>query len=494
MSDPEDADDIEQARVRARVRKGLFGGDAKPVRIDRFEIAGRLGAGAMGVVYEARDTELDRTVALKLLHPDLQSGAAARPTQLLLEEARAMARVRHPNVVTVHQVGTHGGHVYVAMERMRGTLREWLARDRPAPERVLATLIATGQGLAAVHRQGLVHRDFKLDNVLMDEHGQPKVSDFGLVARRDGGSVAGGAGAGTPAYMAPEQLRGDSVDARSDQWSFCVTAVEALTGRRPFAAETREALLEAAVTHPRAEALAGVPSRVAEVLRRGLEPEASARFPSMDALLVHLEQAREPARARWLAIGAGVLAAGALAAAVGLARSEGTRASAPAASSPAPPPSPSAAAPVENVTRLCKRAVRASSERAEHPAAHAFDGIPATAWTEADPGDGAGSWLEIELRPGTWVSAVEVGGGWSATTASGLDLWAHNTTFRRMRVSWDGGERELTFDRATDRGKRKRISIEAPLRTLRITALEVDRGRWRDLCLDEVEIWGHCPR
>jgi hypothetical protein len=417
-------------------------------------------------------------------------------TELLLAEARAMARVRHPNVVTVHQVGTHGGNVYVAMERMRGTLREWLERDRPPPNRVLEALIATGQGLAAVHREGLVHRDFKLDNVLIDEHGSPKVSDFGLVVRNDpSGAGSQGAGAGTPAYMAPEQLRGDAVDARSDQWSFCVSAVEAFTGRRPFDGETREALLEAALGRPRDEVLAGVPARAAEVLRRGLEPEASARFPSMDALLVHLEQARKSSRPPWLAIAAAAIVAGGVATAIALAASSENVAAQgpPPAPTPAAPPAASAA-PIEDVTRLCQRAVRASSERAEHPARHAFDGIPATAWTEADPGDGSGSWIEAELRPGTWVAAVEVGGGWSATTASGLDLWAHNTTFRRMRVSWDGGERVVTFDRATDRGKRQRIAIDAPVRRLRITALEVDRGRWRDLCLDEVAIWGHCPR
>lgn len=100
--------------------------------------------------------------------------------------------------------------------------------------------------------------------------------------------------------------------------------------------------------------------------------------------------------------------------------------------------------------------------------------------------------MEIELRPGTWVSSVEVSGGWSSTTASGLDLWEHNTTFRRMRVTWDGGEAELTFDRVTDRARRKTVEINAPTRSIRITALEVHRGRFLDLCLDEVAIRGRC--
>jgi hypothetical protein len=295
--------------------------------------------------------------------------------------------------------------------------------------------------------------------------------------------------------MAPEQLRGEAVDARSDQWSFCVTAVEAFTGQRPFVAESREELLEATLARPSDAAFAGVPPGVISILRRGLEPEPSARFASMDALLERLELARETpgsARAtRWLGVAAAALAAAvAIVFVVRRAREEPP----PAVSAPAPlaTPSASALAPIADITRLCRSVVRASSERAAHPALHAFDGIPATAWTEADDGNGTGQWVEAELVPGTWVSSVEVSGGWSAKTASGVDLWEHNTTFRRMRVSWDGGEQELTFERARDRGKRRRVVVEAPTRSIRITALEVDRGRFHDLCLDEVVIHGRC--
>ena len=465
---PEPDDDIEAARVRAAVRQRLFGGRAETVRIGRFEILGRLGEGAMGVVYEARDPELDRVVALKLLHPDVRDSGAR--TELLLEEARAMARVRHANVVTVHEVGTHGEQVYVAMERAKETLREWIARVRPRGERRSEVILAAGRGLAAVHRQGLVHRDFKLDNVLMDEDGAPRVSDFGLV-QHAGAELA--AIAGTPAYMSPEQLRGEPVDARSDQWSFCVTAVEVLTGERPVDGK-----------------FSGDPGGIGAILRRGLSAEPSARFPSMDALLERLEATRESGRSRW----GYVVAGGALAIVAAVVLLGMRRGSEPVAA-PARPSASAAAsapAPVRDITRLCRTDVRASSEREAHPAAHAFDGSSSTAWTESAAGDGSGSWIEASLRPGTYVSAIEVSGGWAFETSSGVDLWQHNNTFRKMRVSWDGGEQIVDFDRARDRGHKKKIEIGATTRSVRITALEVDRGRFSDLCLDEVAIYGRC--
>lgn len=474
-------DDVERDRVRARVKQGLFGGPPDPVRLDQFEILGRLGAGAMGVVYEARDRELDRVVALKLLHPRERQTPGS-----LLEEARSMARLKHPNVLTVHQVGSHGEQVYVAMERARCTLREWLEQERPPRERVLDVLAATGRGLAALHRQGLVHRDFKPDNVLMDDEGQPRITDFGLALRVDSDVLAGRAG--TPAYMAPEQLRGDEVDARSDQFAFGVTAIEALTGKRPFDGDTLDDLLGAILR--RASIPGQVPKPIAEVLLRAVEPEASARFSSMDALLERLQIARAERSFKlwWLAAGAAAL----LVVAVAMA----TRGEEPTAP-PTPTPSAlttasSAPAPIVDVTRLCVDSVKASSAGDAHPAGHAFDGVPSTAWCESAAGDGAGEWIEAKLRPDTWVSEVELGGGWPTTTSGGADLWAINATVRTMRVSWDGGERVVHFDRSTDRGKTKRVAIGAKTSRVRITALEVDRGRFRDLCLQGVVIRGRC--
>jgi serine/threonine protein kinase len=487
-------DDLEHARVLARVKQRLFGGAAEPVRVEQFEILSRLGAGAMGVVYEARDTQLDRVVALKLLHPEnrQRSTEPSDGTAALLDEARNMARVRHPNVLTVHQVGTHGAQVYVAMERAKFTLRQWLEQDRPTRERVLQVLTATGRGLAAVHRQGLVHRDFKPDNVLMDDAGQPQVSDFGLALRTD--AVNPSAKAGTPAYMAPEQIRGEEVDARSDQFAFAVTALEALTGRRPFSGNGIDELLESILRRIKASDLSGdLPKQLVEVLLRALEPEPSARFSSMDALLERLETVRTRRSPAGMVIGVvlGVAALSALA--VAMVYFPGERPKSPMAPSVTVQPSASSApAPVREITRLCVQSFNASSEQEAHPARHAFDGVPATAWSEDVPGDGAGQWLEAKLRPHTWVSRLEVSGGWSAKTSAGADLWAINATFRAMRVSWDGGEAIVRFDRKTDRGKKKRVEINAATSSVRLTALEVDRGNFRDLCLDEVVIFGRC--
>jgi serine/threonine protein kinase len=378
------------------------------------------------------------------------------------------------------------------MERANLTLRQWLEQERPSPARILDVVLATGRGLAAVHRQGVVHRDFKPDNVLMDAEGQPRVSDFGLALSTE--AAATGSIAGTPAYMAPEQLRGDEVDARSDQFSYAVAALEAFTGQRPFQGESREELLEAMLARvPRSALGSGLPPGVAPILLRALEPEPAARFPSMDALIEHLEltRSRSPGRPLlWLLAGGAVVAIG-----VALLFGRGAKREPVVTPSSEPTPvSSSAPAPIQNVTRICVSAIRSSSEQPEHPARHAFDGIPSTAWAESAPGDGAGEWLEAELRPKTWVSSVEVSGGWSTTTSAGADLWAINSTFRVMRISWDGGEAEVRFDRKADRGKRKQVRIEAETRRIRITAAEVDRGRFRDLCLDEVAIFGRCPQ
>jgi serine/threonine protein kinase len=487
-----DTDDIESARVRARVKQALFGGDADPVRVERFEIVGRLGAGAMGIVYEARDTELDRAVALKLLHPGLRD---ERTSELLLQEARGMARVRHPNVLTVHHVGMFRGQVYVAMERAKATLREWLERDQPRPDRILDVMIQAGRGLAEVHRQGLVHRDFKLDNVLIDDAGVPRVSDFGLVLRTGSGAGEGvlpaRAAVGTPAYMAPEQLRGEGADAKSDQWAFAVTMIEALTGQRPFSGTSESELLASMLARPSDASLSKVPPRVAEVLRRALDPEPSLRFASLDVLVERLEAASvKPSRGRWIALlGAAALACVSLAA---FALRSPASSAGPSASAA---PSATVRTPVTgNITRLCMKSVRASSAAKDHPAAHAFDGIVATAWTDGVKGDGSGEWIELELEPESYVSEVEVSGGWAHQTESRVDLWTHNATFRRMQVAWDSGEAEVAFDRKKDRGKKKRVKVDKRVTRLRFTALEVDRGRFADLCLDEVAVFGECGK
>jgi hypothetical protein len=296
--------------------------EAPPLRpgevLGRYIISGVLGAGGMGVVYAADDPRLGRKVALKLLRPARADAAGERQARLS-REAQAMARLSHPNVLPVFDLGTEGGQLFLAMERVEGpTLAEWLKqRERPWRE-VLGLLLEAGRGLAAAHRAGLVHRDFKPANVLVGAEGRPRVTDFGLVRLgetwEDNGAGAptgssepaltqAGAVPGTPAYMSPEQLAGRPVDARGDQFSFCVALYEALYGLRPFATDVP---LERRWTLRRPERVPRLPRHVKAALARGLALEPEARFPSMDALLEAL--VKPPAlRGRWWAL---TLAAG----------------------------------------------------------------------------------------------------------------------------------------------------------------------------------------
>lgn len=167
----------------------------------------------------------------------------------------------------------------------------------------------------------------------------------------------------------------------------------------------------------------------------------------------------------------------------------GRDAPAPSAAAPSPPASqaPEDARPARNVTACA--VARASSEQPRHPASHAFDGKTSTAWNENAKGDGTGEWVEATLPPGSFLSYVEVSGGW-AQTSGGLDLWAHNNSFRVMRVSWEGGSTDVAFSRTADRGVKKRVEVGARVTTIRFTALEVDRGKFDDLCLDEILLHG----
>ena len=289
---------------------------------ERFRIERLVGVGGMGAVYLAHDQTLVRDVAIKIHH--VAAGSAR-----LRREAVAMARLAHPNVVTVYEVGELDGHPFVAMEYVTGaTLRAWLAeRPRSVPEK-LALLRAAGQGLAAAHDAGLVHRDFKPENVLVGSDGRARVGDFGLARDVDaetetseGGSdlanaslTQTGAVIGTPAYMAPEQLAGvATVDARADQFAFCITAWEALWSERPFAGGSAKELASAM---ERGERRApppqpAVPAEVRAALERGLAVAASERFPSMHELLAALSPAVRVRRRVVLTAAALVLAGGA---------------------------------------------------------------------------------------------------------------------------------------------------------------------------------------
>ena len=290
-----------------------------PSQVGRFTISSLLGTGGMGEVYAARDPELDRLVAIKLLRPDLPKRADIR----LRREARAMAKLSHPNLVTVHEVGVHAGQLFVAMELIDGeTLHSWV-HDRPWRE-IVRAYIAAGRGLAAAHAAGIVHRDFKPDNVLVSHDGRVAVGDFGLARQSDDISDSGsgtttddrvtqeGALVGTLRYMAPEQLARMRADVRSDQFAFCVALWEALDGH-PFdrletqsssTADARREAIEAGLIRRRLRG--GVPSPISRALARGLAPEPKDRWPSMTKLLDALDRALH--RSRRFAI-AGVVSA-----------------------------------------------------------------------------------------------------------------------------------------------------------------------------------------
>jgi len=278
---------------------------------DCYRIERRVGAGGMGVVYLAQDLDLDRPVAIKL-----KLGATSEPQLARLwREAKMMARLSHPNVVSVYEVGTYQGMLFIAMEYLRGgTARQWLAAGARRWDEIVALYVQAGRGLAAAHAVGVVHRDFKPDNVLVGSDGAARVADFGLaqplgtpelnvVGDGDVPSPSRspspadserlthtGTTIGTPAYMAPEQFGAD-VDARADQYSFCVALFEALHGRRP------------ARPDPSGER-GTVPLHIDRALRRGLAEDPQAPPLTMDALLDALEY--DPARRRrWIYVGLG---------------------------------------------------------------------------------------------------------------------------------------------------------------------------------------------
>ncbi|MEO7733310.1 MAG: serine/threonine-protein kinase, partial [Kofleriaceae bacterium] len=313
--------------------------------VDRYVVLDRIGHGAMGAVYAAYDPELDRKVALKLLRTDVDRHADELRARLL-REGQAMARLSHPSVITIFDVGAYGDEIFIAMELVDGgTLRDWMQPRRPWRD-VLALMLRAGAGLQAAHDAGIIHRDFKPDNVLVgataavDPEPRVRVTDFGLAvapqatldmpasstssATSSATSLSASSSArlpslsgrispivtvagsvlGSPAYMAPEQMDGHA-GPRADQFSFCVTLYEALYGERPFAGNTIGALADA-IRHNRiqpAPAGAQVPRWLRSVLVRGLDADEAQRYPSMTALLAAL-RANPARRLRRIALAA----------------------------------------------------------------------------------------------------------------------------------------------------------------------------------------------
>jgi tetratricopeptide (TPR) repeat protein/predicted Ser/Thr protein kinase len=300
--------------------------------LGKYEVERILGMGGMGVVYAARDPELDRKVAIKLLRPDSRISASTLRARLG-REAQAMARLSHPNVINVYEIGTHGEQVFVVMELIDGvTLGEWLRDNERSWREIVQAFVAAGEGLAAAHRAGVVHRDFKPDNVLISREGRVCVTDFGLarIARSDSDPAAAPSGpvkaldtnmtysgllVGTPAYMAPEQMRGEPTDARADLFSFCVALYEALYGTRPFLGDQVDEL-RAAVERGKLAAPKRVvgPSEHRRAIERGLRSRPDERPASMGELLAILRVDPIARRRRRIAIAAAGVAAIAVAA------------------------------------------------------------------------------------------------------------------------------------------------------------------------------------
>lgn len=302
---------------------------ARGAEVGRYVILRRIGTGGMGIVYAAYDPELDRRLALKVLLPRSRKKASDGAARLL-REAQAMAKLSHPNVIAVHDVGREGDRVFIAMEFVKGhTLGEWVAKSTGGWREVIKMFSQAGRGLAAAHEAGLVHRDFKPDNVLVGEDGRARVLDFGL-ARAQIDTTTGehkvvprsptdpevsidrsflntnltrsGATMGTPAYMAPEQHIGTAIEDAADQFSFCVALYEALYGKRPYEGKTLSALtfnvLQGKWIAPPRDAAA--PRWLWEVIQRGLSTKANDRWPSVNVLLAELARDPQAVRRRWL--------------------------------------------------------------------------------------------------------------------------------------------------------------------------------------------------
>ncbi len=311
--------------VEDLVATRLFGSASQPATIGRFRVLELVGSGGMGTVYAAHDPELDRKVAIKVVRGTPAASEAAEQAQSrLVREARVLARLTHPNVVALHEVGLHDEQVFLVMEFIEGVrLDEWLAtRSRPWLE-VLELFLAVGEGLAAAHALGIVHRDFKPANVLVDRQDRPRVVDFGLARPVDARAIAGHDAAsgrtfeysitasgwvgGTPGYMAPELFTGAKATPQTDAYAFCIALLEALSAAP--SADPDDAV-------ERDEA----PGELISPLLRGIAADPEARWPGMQPLLEALRDAARRGRQHtsprpraWVWIGVATLAAGALA-------------------------------------------------------------------------------------------------------------------------------------------------------------------------------------
>ncbi|PRP94322.1 serine/threonine-protein kinase [Enhygromyxa salina] len=273
--------------MRSRIAERLFDEASPAQSIAHYQVLRRVGSGGMGVVYAARDSKLDRVVAIKLVK---RSSMAGGGHERLISVARALAKLSHPNIVQVHEVGAHEGDVYIAMEFVEGqTLSHWRRQTRPSLNKLLQVFVAAGHGLVAAHEAGIIHRDFKPSNVLVGSNGRVRVVDFGLActaiegaptttdhATTSGSPTSSTRVVGTPGYIAPELFAERPADERSDQFAFCVALCEALSGQQPTTGEL----------------LRVRPLWLRRALERGLAEDPAQRWPSMAGLIATLDRTR----------------------------------------------------------------------------------------------------------------------------------------------------------------------------------------------------------
>lgn len=390
---------------------GAAGDELPPTTlIDRYRIEHRLGAGGMGVVYAARDIHLGRAVAVKFAGARVD---AASGQGQLVREAQAMAKLRHPNLATVHDIGVSDGRLFVVMELVEGgTLADWLSSAPRSWRDIVDAYLQAARGLAAAHAAGLVHRDFKPENVLFGHDGVARVSDFGVAAILGGDASVVAGIVGTPGYIAPEILRGEPADGRADQFSLCVAMYASLYGRRPFqplddvrrVAETQGTL--------RAPPTAIGPRWLLRIVTRGLSADPRGRWPTVDALAAAVE--RRLGRRRRARV---VAAAGALVLAIAVAMAISTARS---------PPSPVLAWSPVAIARERRDAPRSMTISADGSTVASIS--PAEAWVEPRTGGGTRRRVAFPYASGVERCKLSRTGDrlWCNFDrgASGFEIWA----------------------------------------------------------------------